>query len=89
MVANLRLAAGSRGLLRLKNLISVSNFDQPLQQQSISHLRADIAVLARAVALKEILALPAIIFDFHCGHKVEHLLVTALLPNRLKPSVTC
>ena len=67
----------------------MSDLDQTLQQQSISHLGADIAVFTRTIALQEILTLPAIIFDLHRGHKIEHLLVTALLLNRLKPSVTC
>ena len=59
-----------------------------LQQQSIRHLRANITVLARAVALEEILALPSIIFDLYCGHKMEPFSALSLSPNRLKPRVT-
>ena len=67
----------------------MSDLHETLQQQSVCHLGADITVFTRTIALQEVLALPSIIFDLHCGHKIEPLLVTALLPNRLKPSVTC
>jgi len=68
-------------LLWLKNLIRVSDLDKTLQQQSVRHLRADVTVFARAIALQEILALPSIIFDLHCGHTIEPFFALSLSPN--------
>src|SRR5207302_4569989 len=72
----------------LKNLIRVSDLHQTLQQQSIRHLCADVTIFAWTIALQEILALPPIIFDLHCGHKIEPFFAFSLSPNRLKPPVT-
>jgi hypothetical protein len=80
--------AWSCSLLWLKNLIRVSDLDQTLQQQSIRHLCADVTIFAWTIALQEILALPPIIFDLHCGHKIEPFFAFSLSPNRLKPRVT-
>src|SRR5437773_7448375 len=85
---NLGLAARSSRLLGLENLIGVSDLHQTLQQQSIRHLCANITVFTGAVALQEILALPSIIFDLHCGHTIEPLFALSLSPNRLKARVT-
>ena len=82
------MVAGSRGLLGLKDLIRVSDLNQTLQQQPISHLGADIAVFTRTIALEEILTLPAIIFDLHRGHIMKPFFALSLPPNRLKSRVT-
>src|SRR5213080_758236 len=81
-----RLAARSSRLLGLKNLIRVSDLHQTLQQQSIRHLCANITVFTRAVALQEILALPSIIFDLHCGHTNRAFLRTLPFPKSTKAS---
>src|SRR5256712_5282490 len=78
--------AWSCSLLRLKNLIRVSDLHQTLQQQSIRHLCANITVFTRAVALQEILALPSIIFDLHCGHTNRAFLRTLPFPKSTKAS---
>src|SRR5438270_4169941 len=78
---NLWWVAWSCSLLRLKNLIRVSDLHQTLQQQSIRHLCADVTIFARTIALQEILALPPIIFDLHCGHKIEPFFALFLSPN--------
>src|SRR3989441_13330295 len=78
--------AWSSRLLGLKNLIRVSDLHQTLQQQSIRHLCANITVFTRAVALQEILALPSIIFDLHCGHTNRAFLRTLPFPKSTKAS---
>src|SRR2546422_11427791 len=78
--------AWSCSLLGLKNLIRVSDLHQTLQQQSIRHLCANITVFTRAVALQEILALPSIIFDLHCGHTNRAFLRTLPFPKSTKAS---
>src|SRR5438132_11112530 len=85
---NLWWVAWSCSLLRLKNLIRVSDLHQTLQQQSLRHLCADVTIFARTIALQEIFALPPIIFDLHCGHKIQPLFTFSLSPTRLKPRVT-
>src|SRR6266446_10056245 len=78
--------AWSCSLLGLKNLIRVSDLHQTLQQQSIRHLCADVTIFAWTIALQEILALPPIIFDLHCGHKNRAFLRILPFPKSTKAS---
>lgn len=72
----------------MENLVSMSDFDQSFQKETVCYFGANVTVLSRAVAFQKILAFPSIVFDFDGRHSIEPLFNLVFLPNRLKALVT-
>ena len=53
----------------MENLVRVCYLDKALQEETIGHFCAKVAVFSGTVAFEKILALPSIVFDFNCCHE--------------------